>query len=112
MLNKTDKNFGKNLNLGSTNVPSNFLNGVCAQNFLCATFYQHSSLFRCVKYVQKTILKENLSELQVFLCVLISHRRNIGLHIPHKWRTSKGFNLQTVKRKRAVVVVVVDANWG
>jgi len=28
------------------NVPSNFFKSVCTQNFLCATFYQHSSIFR------------------------------------------------------------------
>jgi len=29
-----------------TNVPSNFLKFVCAQNFVCATFHQDSSIFR------------------------------------------------------------------
>src|SRR6218665_3499475 len=29
-----------------TNVPSKFLTSVYAQNFMCATFYQHSSRFR------------------------------------------------------------------
>src|SRR6218665_3351945 len=43
-------------------VPSNFLKPVCAQNFLCATFYKQSSIFRmpCLKYVQTHFLKENL----------------------------------------------------
>ena len=61
--------------VASTNVPSNFVKSVCAQNFLCATLYQHSSIYRttCVKHVQKHFLKENLCALQVFsshdLCV-------------------------------------------
>ena len=56
------------------NIPSNFLKSVCAQNFLCATFYQHSSIFRtpCRKYAQTHCLKENLCVLQVFLYALIS----------------------------------------
>src|SRR6218665_465610 len=56
------------------NVPCNFLKCVCTQNFLCATFYQHSSIFRspCMKYVQTHFLKENLCALQVFLCAFIS----------------------------------------
>jgi len=52
-----------------TNVPSNFLKSVCAQNFLCATFYQHSSIFKtpCMKYVHLC-----LCALQIFLCAFIS----------------------------------------
>jgi len=55
-----------------TNVPSNFLKSVCTKHFLCATFYQHSCIFRmsCMKCVQQIFLKENL--LEVFLCELIS----------------------------------------
>jgi len=60
--------------------PSNFLKSLCAQNFLCATFYQHSSIFRTphMKYVQTHILTENLCALQVFLCALISHAQLRG----------------------------------
>ena len=56
-----------------TNVPSNFLKPVCPQNFLCATFYQHSSIFRttCMKCVQKHFLEENVCALQALLCALI-----------------------------------------
>src|SRR6218665_2158853 len=41
------------------NVPSNFLKPVCATKFLCATFYQHSSIYRTTRmiYVQKTFFK-------------------------------------------------------
>ena len=44
------------------NVPSNCLKSVCAQNFLCATFYWHWTIFRtpCMKYVQTHFLTENL----------------------------------------------------
>src|SRR6218665_3689801 len=51
-----------------------FLKPVCTQNFLCATFYQYSSIFRtpCMKYVQTHFLRENLCALQDFLCALIS----------------------------------------
>ena len=54
--------------------PSNFLKSLCAQNFLWATFYQHSSISRtpCRKYAQTHFLKENLRALQVFLCALSS----------------------------------------
>src|SRR6218665_1621861 len=47
---------------------------LCAQNFLCATFYQHLSIFitPCMKYVQTHFLKKDLCALQVFLCALIS----------------------------------------
>ena len=40
--------------------PLNFLKSVCTQNFLCATLYQHSSIFRmtCMKYMQKHFLKK------------------------------------------------------
>ena|SRR6218665_3821071 len=56
------------------NVPSNFLKSVCAQNFLCATFYQHSSTFRttCTKCV-KNILKREIFVRSKFLCVRSSH---------------------------------------
>jgi len=51
-----------------TNVPSNFL------NFLCATFYQHSSIFRmpCMKCIQKHFLKE-IYVCSKFSCVCSSH---------------------------------------
>jgi len=41
------------------NVASNFVKSVCAKIVLCATFYQHSSIFRmtCIKCVQKTFFK-------------------------------------------------------
>src|SRR6218665_1349267 len=56
------------------NVPSNFLKSLCAQHFLCTTFYQHSSIFRmpCLKYVQTHLLKGDLCALKVFLSALIS----------------------------------------
>src|SRR6218665_416620 len=56
------------------NVPSNFLKSVSAQNFLCAIFYQHSSISRapCMKYVQTHFKKEHFCALQHFLCVLTS----------------------------------------
>ena len=72
------------------NVPSNFLKSVCAQNFPCATFYQHLYIFRItfMKYAQKHFLKENLCALHIFLCAHVSRpvcartraqlRRNIG----------------------------------
>jgi len=52
----------------SSNVPSNFLKFVCAQNLLCATFYQDS----CMKHLQEHFLHEILCALHVFLCALIS----------------------------------------
>jgi len=61
-------------NICMTNIPSNFLKSVHT-NFLCATFYQHSSIFRmpCMKYMQTHFLKENLCAFQSFLvCALIS----------------------------------------
>src|SRR6218665_1806259 len=63
-----------NLHSAVGNVPSNFLKSVCTQNFLCATFYRHLSIFRmtCIKYVQNHFLKENLCALKIFLCALIS----------------------------------------
>ena len=56
------------------NVPSNFLKSVCAQNFLCATFYQHSYYLErhALNNVQNKFFKENSCALQVFLCALIS----------------------------------------
>ena len=56
------------------NVHSNLLKSVCAQNFLCATFYQDSSIFRMtwVKYVPKHFFMENLRALQVSFCALIT----------------------------------------
>jgi len=43
----------------TSNASSNFLMSVCAQSFLCATFYQKSSLFitTSMKYVQKACFK-------------------------------------------------------
>src|SRR6218665_1709748 len=45
-----------------------------AQNFLCATCYPHSYLYRkiCITHVRKTFLKENLCALQIVVCALIS----------------------------------------
>src|SRR6218665_1398299 len=45
-----------------TIVPSNFFKSVCAQNLLCAIFYQHSSIFRIphMKYVQTHFQRKTL----------------------------------------------------
>ena len=58
-------------------IPSNCFKSVCSQNFLCTTFYQHSSIFRTtsMKYVQEPFLKEDLCALQVFLCVRVPRPR-------------------------------------
>jgi len=64
-----------NINLiVTTNAPSNFLKSVCAQNFLCATFYQHSSIFRTTRmiYVQKYFLRK-IYVRSKFPCVRSSH---------------------------------------
>src|SRR6218665_2993528 len=69
------------------NVPSKFVKSVCAKNFLCATIYQHSYIFRmpCMKYVQKHFLKENLCVLQDFLCALISRPLCMCTRAQLKW---------------------------
>ena len=55
------------------NVSSNFLKSVYTQNFLCATFYQHSFIFRTsMKYVQKTFKKKNVVRSK-FSCVRSFH---------------------------------------
>src|SRR6218665_12218 len=63
-----------------SNVPSNFLKAVCAQNFLCATFTStYLYLERCIsicfahmKYVQKVLLKK-IYVRSKFSCVHSSH---------------------------------------
>jgi len=56
------------------NVRSNFLKSMCTKNFMCATFYQHLSIFRIMymKCVPQNFLKENLCTPQVS-CVCSSH---------------------------------------
>ena len=56
------------------NVPSNFLKSVCEQSLLCATLYQHSSMFRtpCMKYVQTHFLKK-IYVCSKYSCVRSSH---------------------------------------
>jgi len=51
------------------NVPSNLLKSACTQNILCATFYQHSAIFRtpCKTYVQTHFLKEKFMWAPSFL---------------------------------------------
>ena len=53
-----------------TNVTSNLLKSVCAQNFFCATFYLNSSEFgmRFMKYVLKHFWRANMC---VFIFVLL-----------------------------------------
>ena len=56
---------------------------MCAKKFLCATFYQDSSVYGklCMKYVQTHFLKEMFCALQVFMFALVSRlRENIGSH--------------------------------
>ena len=57
-----------------TNVPSNLLKSVCAENFFCATFYLNSSDcgMMCMKMWKKHFWRDHLCALQVFLCALIS----------------------------------------
>src|SRR6218665_1326670 len=64
---------------GSPNIPSNFLKSVCSQNFLCATFCQHSSIFitTCMKCVKKHFFKRKLVRSK-FSCVQVSWQ-DLGL---------------------------------
>src|SRR6218665_2158952 len=54
--------------------PLIFLKCACAQNFRCATFYQHLTIFRkpCMKYVQ-THFKRKIYMRSKFPCVCSSH---------------------------------------
>ena len=57
-----------------SNVPSHLLKSVCAKYFLCATFYQHSSMFRTP--CRKCVLKHFYMKIYVrskFSCVRSSH---------------------------------------
>ena len=57
-----------------TNEPSNFLKSECSLNFLCATFYEHSYIFKTtyLKYVQKHF-KRKIYVRSKFSCMCSSH---------------------------------------
>jgi len=54
-----------------SNVPSNLLKFVCAKHFLCAKFYQHSSILRttCMKYMPETLFNGKCMCAHLMTCV-------------------------------------------
>ena len=64
------------------NVPSNFTKSVCTHNFLCATFYQDSSVFgtTSMKNVQKH-LGSNIYVSSKFSCESSPHGLCVRAHM-------------------------------
>lgn len=67
----------------TSNIPSNFFKSVCAKNFWCATFYQHSSRFRMtrMKYVLKKFFYRTIYVRPKISCVCSTRDLSAGIQL-------------------------------
>ena len=96
--------FEKEIPQAWTNVPSNFLKSVCAQNFQCATFYQYrySSTFRTTcKICANPFFYRKIYVHSKFTCVRSSHAHTHSLEGTLVWTQSapKPQEAKSIRRK-------------